>query len=754
MMQHALNFSFARPELERWLELARSTPLAILLDIDGTLIDFAPTPEQAHLDPDAVRTLRQLVASGVSVTMVSGRARVNLDPFVELVPGARWIAEHGAWHRLDAEWVGPPHVVSELDDLVATLDVLANAAGARIERKSCSFCLHWRPVPLAQRRSLIAAAELACDEWLEARPDYERIAGIELVEVRRRATHKGLAVQWTRDRIDDVRIIAIGDDVTDEDMFAALGDRDASIAVGDHHKQTRAQTRLAGPAAVRSFLHWIIDARAGVAVSAPQLPLSRHVPPRDRRDLVVISNRTPTQVQGRRREVGGLVAALEPAIQDRRGIWLGWSGVERDDTSSLCIDTVARPARASFDLSPNWRENFYAGFCNRVLWPLFHGFSDRVRYRDEEWQAYVEANAAYAMHATELAERDGTIWVHDYHLFLIAKTLRRLGHRGKIGLFLHIPFPSRDLFQTIPWRRELLEGLLDFDLLGFHTQEWADNFVAVARDAPGVTVRGTRLVHAKRSTAVGVFPITIDPSVFSVQLDESPDVAGLRAALGARRLLLGVDRLDHTKGIPERLEAFERLLEQYPRWRGGVSFVQVSVPSRADIPEYAELRHRVEKLVGQINGRFGEADWVPVRYLYRSYDQLVLAQLYRLADVALVTPLRDGMNLVAKEFVVAQDRTAPGVLILSRFAGAAVELDDAILTNPFHRDGMAADIDRALDMPAELRVERHDRLLEKIRRGGTPHTWASSFLDTLRTREPGHVGTEPVVTSCDDECVS
>jgi trehalose 6-phosphate synthase len=233
---------------------------------------------------------------------------------------------------------------------------------------------------------------------------------------------------------------------------------------------------------------------------------------------------------------------------------------------------------------------------------------------------------------------------------------------------------------------------------------------------------------------VGVFPATIDPAPFRRQTPELPEVGRLRVALGERKLILGVDRLDYSKGIPERLAAYERLLEQYPEWRRQVSLLQISVPTRAEIPDYAELRSTVESMVGRINGRFGDTDWVPVRYLYRSYDFEVLAQLYRLANVALVTPLRDGMNLVAKEFVAAQDPTSPGALVLSQNAGAAETLSDAIITNPFHPEGLAADLDRALNMSQRERVERHRKLLGALEREGDARVWAKRFLDQLAPR--------------------
>jgi trehalose-6-phosphate synthase len=308
-------------------------------------------------------------------------------------------------------------------------------------------------------------------------------------------------------------------------------------------------------------------------------------------------------------------------------------------------------------------------------------------------------------------------------------------------MFLHVPFPSRDVVETMPWAQHVLEAMLAADLVGFHTPEWAANFVTAARGILGAGWDGKRLVHRGRSTGVGAFALPIDAAAFRVDPHAAAavDVEGLRALLAGRKLVLGVDRLDYSKGIPERLEGFERLLERTPAWRGRVSFVQISVPSRAEVPEYAELRARVENLVGRINGRFGEADWMPVRYLYRSYGREVLAQLYRLADVALVTPLRDGMNLVAKEFVAAQDPREPGVLVLSRFAGAADEMKAAILTNPFHRDGMAADLDHALSMPADERRERQLRLRAVVE-SGTPAEWTRDFLNALAASRDARAG--------------
>ncbi|MDQ3035938.1 MAG: trehalose-6-phosphate synthase, partial [Myxococcota bacterium] len=459
--------------------------------------------------------------------------------------------------------------------------------------------------------------------------------------------------------------------------------------------------------------------------------------------LVVISNRlpdAPVAAAGeseRARNVGGLVSGLGPALDARGGVWLGWSGGRHADSLDLAIDEVSRPVRASFDFRPEWHSRFYNGFANRSLWPIFHGFPGRARYDEAEWKAYVEVNDVFAEQASKLVARDGTVWAHDYHLLLVGAALRRRGHTGRIGLFTHIPFPPLDLFETIPWAREIMAAMLEYDLVGFHTRRYASNFARCAEElvvGAAATDRGVRF--AGREVRVGAFPLGIDAAPFEDPEDDGSEteIAALQEALQGTKLVLGVDRLDYSKGIVERLEAFGRMLELHPEWRSQVSLVQVAVPSRADVPEYAEQRRNIETLVGRINGEHGEAHWVPVRYVYRSYGRSQLARLYRAADVGYVTPLRDGMNLVAKEYVAAQDPADPGVLLLSRFAGAADELDGAVLTNPHDREGMARDLGLALEMPLAERVERHAPMLARVRRN-TPELWADAFLKELERRD-------------------
>jgi trehalose 6-phosphate synthase len=455
-------------------------------------------------------------------------------------------------------------------------------------------------------------------------------------------------------------------------------------------------------------------------------------------DLLVLSNRLP-ELRGaqaapaRKRNVGGLVSALAPALAARKGIWLGWSGQTRPEATAteVGLDLVNGLALAWVDFPDEWHRHYYNGFSNSALWPLLHSFPSRVRFSHADYSCYERANEAFATVATSLVGPHATIWVHDYHLLLLGKYLRRRGHRGPIGLFQHVPFPGPDIFFLCPWAEEVLEAMLDFDLVGFHTPGYAANFLRCVATVPGATIEGERIERGDRSLLAAAFPLGIIPEDFQDgDGGASEEIAGLMRAIGSARMVLGVDRLDYTKGIPERIAAFGSLLEQFPEWRRKACLVQVSVPSRADIPDYADQRSRVENIVGRINSEYGEGDWVPIRYLYRSYGRSELSQLYRNADVGYVTPLRDGMNLVAKEYVAAQDPHNPGVLLLSRFAGAAVELRDALLTNPWDPEGTARDLDTALKMAPAERKRRHVALMAVISKT-TALTWAQDFLEAL-----------------------
>jgi trehalose 6-phosphate synthase len=736
---------------DHWARLARHSPVALLLDFDGTLVPLAARAELARPDPVLVRLLDALAASpGLLVAVVSGRGRADLESRFEASPSLWLAAEHGALLRGDGVWrsllTGDG---SEVNDLHATLEGLARRqAGAVVERKSWSLAVHFRAVPRRAKPALVIEVEAASHAWLRTHPGYEIVPGAELIEVRPVTARKSVAVPWVREKGGaDTRIVAVGDDITDEDMFAVLGAGDDGILVASGAmRATAARWVVDAPRDVVGFLAWLLAARSGSVPEEPPTlprPIPAWLPSSDRgreRGLLAVSNRLPelrdpVSPDGERtRPVGGLVAALQPVLTARGGLWLGWSGrtVPGDTFGPVRLDADAVPALAWIDLPVAAHERYYNGFCNRSLWPLFHTLPGRVRFEDAEWDAYVAVNDRLAEAAAELIPSEGAVWAHDFHLLLLAAGLRRRDHRGPLGLFLHVPFPGIDLFRIIPWADRLLDGMLAFDLVGLQTPDDVRNFLQVVGTLSPATVADDVVEHRGRRIRVRAFPIGIVPESFepAAEPDEGEEATRLLQSVAGTRLVLGVDRLDYTKGIPERLDAFARLLARFPEWRGKVSLVQISVPSRADVLEYQEQRNRVEAAVGRINGEFGEADWTPVRYLYRSYRRDQLSRFYRAADVCLVTPLRDGMNLVAKEFVAAQTPEQPGVLVLSRFAGAAAELTDAVLTNPYHADGMAGDLDRALRMSEAERRERHARLLTAVHRS-TAITWAEAFVAAL-----------------------
>jgi alpha,alpha-trehalose-phosphate synthase [UDP-forming]/trehalose-phosphatase len=731
--------------VDHWLAVARHTPLALLADLDGTLIPFAATPEEARPDAELLDLLGSLASlPGLRVVVVSGRPHAMLEHYFS-DPSLWLVAEHGAWCRDGGAWQTTIDLDARpIDAFAGQLEAIAKLhLGARVERKSWSAVLHFRQVRPHERASLGVQATVAINAFLAQHPSFERLDGNQVIEVRPSSARKSIAVGWTRQRIGpEVRIVAIGDDLTDEQLFAALGPLDEPILVrGGIPRRTRARWEVEDVSAARRFLAFVRDVRRGENVEiVPLLPVSASPTSRSSSEgLIVISNRLPDLRSSqaldnvRSANVGGLVSALESVLAERRGLWLGWAGnvVPDNDEPSFGVDEGSPPL-AWFDYKESWLRDYYSGFCNATLWPLFHSFPSRVVFEEKTWKSYLELHEVFADAAYRHARPDDSVWVHDYHLLLLARALRARGHRGPIGLFLHIPFPSVDIFSLLPWAREIIDAMMDFDLVGFHTQSYLTNFAACAGSLLESRAGPTVLENRGHLTHVGVFPIGILPESFQEAPEPAvlSEIEGFMQSLGSAKLIIGVDRLDYTKGIPERLLAFGRLLQLFPEWRGKVSLVQISVPSRADVPEYAEQRATIEGIVGRVNGEYGEAHWVPIRYLYRGYTRNHLSQLYRAARVGYVTPLRDGMNLVAKEYVAAQNREDPGVLVLSQFAGAAAELKEAIITNPYFADGMARDLDRALRMPLEERKARHGRLLSAVERT-TAQSWATSFLDTL-----------------------
>ncbi|MBI3128039.1 MAG: trehalose-6-phosphate synthase [Candidatus Tectomicrobia bacterium] len=454
--------------------------------------------------------------------------------------------------------------------------------------------------------------------------------------------------------------------------------------------------------------------------------------------LAIVSNRLPPrpdQAGARAQEVGGLVPALLSALEmSGGGLWLGWSGRAAPEHGAPLTWEMNGSRVVGIDLNEREVDLYYNGFCNRAVWPLMHSFQGRVRLSRQEERAYAQVNARFARRLAEYLSGGETVWVHDYHLFLLGRELRRLGHQGRIGFFLHTPFPAHDTWQILPQPEEFLEAMLDYDLAGFHTRTYRDNYVYAAERLIGASWDGSCLSASGRRQRVGIFPIGVDPARFRGPSREMGGGGRRHRSLweeaGGCQVILGVDRLDYTKGIPNRILAFESLLRSHPQWRGKASLYQICAPSRTRVTEYMEQKRTVDALVGRVNGEYAEHNWVPVRYLYRSYPQARLAQFYREAHVCLVTPLRDGMNLVAKEFVAAQDPEKPGALVLSRFTGASEELRDAILVNPYHPEDVADGIQRALTMSLEERIARHRKLAACVERHSS-RWWFESFLAEL-----------------------
>jgi trehalose 6-phosphate synthase/phosphatase len=449
--------------------------------------------------------------------------------------------------------------------------------------------------------------------------------------------------------------------------------------------------------------------------------------PRSAGHLVVLSNRLPyTLREGKRgveveRSAGGLVAALEPALAQSGGTWIGWPGPAGRAAEHL-------PKPEGYRLAPvrlGAREVrlYYHGFANRTLWPLFHSFPTRMDLDRRDWIAYDAVNQRFAHLAAEVAPGAELIWIHDYQLMRVGAHLRRSQPEARIGFFLHVPFPPFDLYRILPWDREILRGLLACDLVGFHCPDYASNFLDCAERLLGVRVDRERgqVEHGERTVSVGAFPLGIDYALVEKRALEAPAEEPSRV-----RVVLGVDRLDYTKGIPERIRAFLRLLETHPEHRERVVLLQIAEPSRGEVPEYQRLKREVDELVGDANGRFGSARWMPIHYVNRSVGPDELAVLYRDADVALVTPLRDGMNLVAKEYVASQVGD-PGVLVLSRLAGAAESMREALQVNPYNTDGVAEALHQALLMDPAERTARMRALQQRERRNDV-HAWLRSFL--------------------------
>ena len=451
--------------------------------------------------------------------------------------------------------------------------------------------------------------------------------------------------------------------------------------------------------------------------------------------LIIVSNRVTVPEPGHPAPPGGLAVAVNAALKNRPGVWFGWSG-KVDDGVSVEPQTVQRDniTYVVTDLQSADYQEYYNGFANRVLWPILHYRADLAEFSRSDLTGYLRVNGLFADHISKMLLPDDVIWVHDYHLIPLARELRSRGHNNPIGFFLHIPCPPPDLLMTIPRQEQSIGALSHYDLVGFQTENDKANYgrylemsgANVGRDPSAYALDG-------RVTRIGAFPVSIetrDYARIAGEADETSFTRELRDSLAGRKLLIGVDRLDYSKGIIHRIEAFSHFLETETAWRNRVIYLQITPKSRENIPEYGDMVRAVNELAGEVNGAYGEVSWTPLRYINRSYSRPELAGIFRHSAAALVTPLRDGMNLVAKEYVAAQNPDDPGVLILSRFAGAAAELDGAVIVNPHETEGMAQAIRAALEMPLDERKSRFSSMFGTIARNDIDR-WAETFLAKL-----------------------
>jgi len=446
--------------------------------------------------------------------------------------------------------------------------------------------------------------------------------------------------------------------------------------------------------------------------------------------LIVISNRVSAGGGAQ----GGLAVALSAALREMGGIWFGWSGKVADEfTGQINFQRIDGVTTATVDLEEQDIEEYYNGYANRTLWPLFHYRIDLAKYERGFAEGYQRANQRFADTVRPLIEPDDLVWVQDYHMFPLGAELRKRGVKNRIGFFLHTPWPPRRLLVTLPDAPELVEAMLEYDVIGFHTDEWLQSFVEYVEQLGGSIDAHGVLTLGQRTVRLIACPIGIDAREFaaSATRDSAREVfESVKTSLVDRALIVGVDRLDYSKGLEERFLGYERFLTESPEERNGVVLLQIAPPSRGSVESYQRIRNTLEGLAGRINGAHAALDWVPIRYVNQGYPREVLAGVYRASRIGLVTPLRDGMNLVAKEYVAAQDPEDPGVLILSRFAGAAEQMTDAILINPHSAEEMADAIRQALRMTLDERVRRWRSLMDGVLEQDVMW-WRRRFTDVL-----------------------
>lgn len=453
---------------------------------------------------------------------------------------------------------------------------------------------------------------------------------------------------------------------------------------------------------------------------------------------LIVSNRLPFMRDSTtglfRPSSGGLVTAIQGIKNDLKKMWIG---IAPDcATPAEWNERVPQELREQFTpvfVQPDEYGRYYNGFSNGVLWPLLHYESDAMNFTPEGWRSYQTVNAQVAEVVAKTAKRGDLVWIHDFHLFLVPRLLRELRSDLAIGFFLHVPFPSEEVFRQLPMRREVLSGVIDADLIGFHDFSYLRHFCSALQRLLGLNPEAIRVEHEGRTTTLGVFPVSIDTEHFAESARETHvrnRARAIRRSANNRQIILGVDRLDYTKGIELKFRGFRHFLRTFPEWRDKVTLLQLAIPTRENVEFYRKLREEVEGLVGEINGEFGSAEHVPIRYLYTSVDFAELLALYRASDVLLVTSKRDGMNLVSQEFIAAQDSHAPGIVILSEFAGATSNLSHVIVVNPWNVEDIAHRLEEALRSPHKARKEAHQTMFQYLSTY-TATRWAESFMQSL-----------------------
>lgn len=458
--------------------------------------------------------------------------------------------------------------------------------------------------------------------------------------------------------------------------------------------------------------------------------------------LVIVSNRLPVSVEIKEKIVyhqsmGGLASGLSSFYKDYNCLWLGWSGLTAQKVNQEQRKEITNQLEQKYQCHPLFLpekhlNNYYYGFCNESIWPLFHYFNQYAIFKQEYWESYYQVNEIFARELIKILNDDHILWIHDYHLFLLPGMIRKKYPDLPIGYFLHIPFPSFEIFRLLPWRKEILEGLLCSDLIGFHTYDYVRHFLSSVRRILGYEHTLGKLKVKNHVALVDIFPMGIEYDKFSQasrKKEVRKEIKKIRENLPKKKIILSIDRMDYTKGIEQRLKSYEKFLEKYPKYHQKVTLILVAVPSRTEVEQYQELKRKIEILVAEINGNYGGISWTPIVFIYRAFPFQELAALYNIADVCLVTPIRDGMNLIAKEYI-ATKANQPGVLILSEMAGAVEEMGEVLVINPNDFDQIAQAIDQALSIPEQEQKEINKVISDRLKRYDIIK-WATDFIDSL-----------------------